>query len=195
MKKYIGITAISLLCSAMLLSMPFFDSCANLSRDVMRIHILAASDSAADQSLKLCVRDRIVGQCSAYYEDCASKEEAMEVTRERLGEIEAAAADEIRRRGFCYPVRAEVGEAYFNTRYYDDFTMPAGWYDSLRVIIGDGEGGNWWCVLYPSLCVGAAGGRLREQLDSGEYRVVTADRLDCRFKIVEVFEDIAGWFR
>lgn len=196
MKKYISILFVSILCSAMLLTIPFFDSCADLSEDVLRVHIIADSDSAADQSLKLCVRDRVVSECSVYYEGCSGKAEALMITKERLPEIETAAADEIRRHGFSYPVRAEVGEMYFNTRYYDDFTMPAGWYDSLRLTIGRGEGRNWWCVLYPTLCVGAAcDNKMRDQLDSGEYRVVTADKLDYRFKAVEIFEDIAGWFK
>lgn len=196
MKKYISILVVSLLCSALLLTIPFFDSCADLSEDVLRVHIIADSDSAADQSLKLSVRDRVVSECSAYYEGCSGKAEALMITRERLPEIESAAADEIRRHGFSYPVRAEVGEMYFNTRYYDDFTMPAGWYDSLRLTIGRGEGRNWWCVLYPTLCVGAAcDSKMRDQLDSGEYRVVTADKFDYRFKAVEIFEDIAGWLR
>ena len=196
MKKYISILFVSILCSAMLLTIPFFDSCADLSEDVLRVHIIADSDSAADQSLKLCVRDRVVSECSVYYEGCSGKAEALMITKERLPEIETAAADEIRRHGFSYPVRAEVGGMYFNTRYYDDFTMPAGWYDSLRLTIGRGEGRNWWCVLYPTLCVGAAcDNKMRDQLDSGEYRVVTADKLDYRFKAVEIFEDIAGWFK
>lgn len=196
MKKYISILIVSVICAALLLSMPFFNSCAELSEDVLRVHILANSDSAADQSLKLSVRDRVVSECSAYYDGCSGKAEALDITRDHLSEIERIASSEIRRRGFRYPVRAEVGEMYFNTRYYDDFTMPAGWYDSLRLTIGEGEGRNWWCVMYPSLCVGAAcEEKMREQLDGGEYRVVTADKFDYRFKIVEVFEDIAGWFR
>ena len=196
MKKYINILILSLICAGMLLSMPFFDSCAELSEDVLRVHILANSDSAADQSLKLSVRDRVVEDCSSYYDGCSGKAEALRITRERLGEIEDIAADEIRRHGFSYPVHAEVSELYFNTRYYDDFTMPAGWYDSLRLTIGEGRGQNWWCVMYPSLCVGAAcDDKMREQLDKGEYRVVTSDRLDFRFKIVECFESVAGWFR
>ena len=196
MKKYISILIVSVICAALLLSMPFFDSCAELTEDVLRVHILANSDSAADQSLKLSVRDRVVSECSAYYDGCSGKAEALDITREHLGEIERIASSEIRRHGFRYPVRAEVSEMYFNTRYYDDFTMPAGWYDSLRLTIGEGEGRNWWCVMYPSLCVGAAcDDKMREQLDDGEYRVVTADKFDYRFKIVEVFESIADWLR
>lgn len=182
--------------AGMALSLPFFNSCEELSEDVLRIHILANSDSAADQSLKLSVRDRVVNTCSDYYSACDNKEEALAVTREHLDEIEALASDEIRRRGFRYPVHAELSEMYFNTRYYDDFTMPAGWYDSLRLTIGSGGGQNWWCVMYPSLCVGAASKtEMRDSLDDGEYRVVTSDRYDFRFKIVEYWESLRSRFR
>lgn len=180
----------------MLLCLPFFDSCEELNKDVLRVHILANSDSAADQSLKLAVRDRVVSACSAYYRDCEDKEEALAVTAGHLGEIEKIAADEVRRRGFSYPVRAELGEMYFDTRFYEHFTMPAGRYDALQLTIGAGEGRNWWCVMYPSLCIGSAcESEMRDRLDNGEYRVVTAEKFDFRFKIVEVFEGLKNRFK
>ena len=191
MKKYIHLLALALILAGMAVTLPFFDSCEELSEDVLRVHIRANSDSAADQCLKLQVRDRVLRECSRYYVGCADKQEALAVTHEHLDEIERAAADEIRSSGFGYPVSAEVGEMYFSTRYYDDFTMPAGRYDALRLTIGAGEGQNWWCVMYPSLCVGAAcEDAMRSGLDDGEYQVVTADRLDFRFKLVEVYENI-----
>ena len=180
----------------MALTLPFFDSCEELYGDILRIHILANSDSAADQSLKLAVRDRVLAECSQWYDDCDDKDEALTVTREHLSEIEEVAQREIRRRGFSYTVRAEVAPVDFDTRYYEHFTMPAGRYDALRLTIGDGAGKNWWCVMYPSLCVGSAcRDELRDELDDGEYRVVTADRFDCRFKLVEYYEAVRGWFR
>ncbi|MBR1533461.1 MAG: stage II sporulation protein R, partial [Ruminococcus sp.] len=186
----------SVILSGMILCLPFFDSCEELTEDVLRVHILANSDSAADQSLKLSVRDRVVSECSAYYDDCGGKEEALAITQAHLAEIEAVAADEIARHGFHYPVHAEIGEMQFDTRYYDDFTMPAGRYDALRLTIGDGEGQNWWCVMYPSLCVGAASdSEMQDKLDDGEYQVVRSDRFDFRFKLVEYWEDVRSWFR
>lgn len=195
MKKYITYFMLSLLLAGIAVTLPFFNSCEELYDDVLRVHILAASDSAADQSLKLAVRDRVVGECSNYFDGCADKDEALSITQKHLKEIEHVAEDEIRRRGFRYPVHAEVSQLRFDTRYYEDFTLPAGVYDSLRLTIGEGKGKNWWCVIYPSLCVGAASAdEMRESLDEGEYSVVTADRFDLRFKIVEVFEDVKGWF-
>jgi len=175
---------------------PFYCSCEELYDDVLRVHILANSDSAADQSLKLAVRDRVVSECAAYYDGCSDKASAMRITRAHLGEIERIAADEIRSHGFDYPVSAAVGESYFHTRYYERFTMPAGWYDALRLTIGEGGGANWWCVMYPTLCVGAAcEDKMEVQLSGNEYRVVTCDRLDFRFKVVEYVEDVLNWFR
>lgn len=187
---------IALLMTFVVAVIPFINSSKELSEDVMRVHILANSDSAADQSLKLAVRDRVLEQCSDYFEDCENKYQAMRVTEEHLAEIECLAESEIRRHGFDYPVKAQVGQAYFNTRYYDKFTIPAGWYDSLRLTIGDGGGQNWWCVMYPTLCVGAATeDTMKEELSDGEYRVVTSDKLDFRFKLVEYWEDFLNLFR
>lgn len=196
LKKLFYITAIAMLIAGATAVYPFYHSCLALSEDVLRVHILANSNSAADQSLKMAVRDRVLEECSAYYQDCSDKDEAMEVTRRHLAQISDAAYDEVCAHGFRYPVRAQISRAYFPTRYYEEFTMPAGWYDSLRLTIGDGGGDNWWCVMYPTLCVGAASkAEMSDQLDEGEYRVVTSDKLDFRFKLVEYFEDIVNWFR
>lgn len=196
MKKYIHLFVASVIIAGMLLCLPFVNSCEDLTNDVLRVHILANSDSAADQSLKLSVRDRVVRECSGYYRGCSGKEEALAVTQAHLDEIEAIAADEIRRHGFSYPVRAEIGEMYFNTRYYENFTMPAGRYDALRLTIGSGKGRNWWCVMYPALCVGSAcDSEMRDSLDEGEYEVVTSDQVDFRFKLVEIWQEMRGWFR
>ena len=140
MKKYIHLLVLALILAGMALTIPFFDSCEELYSDVMRIHILANSDSAADQSLKLAVRDRVLEACSRYYDGCSGKDEALDITRSHIGEIEAAAEREIRRRGFDYPVCARIVTDDFDTRYYGSFTMPAGRYDALRLTIGDGAG-------------------------------------------------------
>lgn len=196
MKKYIHWLVGSVIIAGMLLCLPFVNSCEELTEDVLRVHIVANSDSAADQSLKLGVRDRVLEGCSDYFSGCEGKEDALRITEEHLDEIERIAADEIKRRGFDYSVTAEVGEMYFNTRYYEDFTMPAGYYDALRLTIGSGEGQNWWCVMYPSLCVGAASEtEMKDSLDDGEYEVVTSEKYDFRFKLVEYWEELRGWFR
>lgn len=196
MRRFFNILIPSLLLAVIIAVLPFYNSCKELYDDVLRVHILANSDSAADQSLKLAVRDRVVAECASWYNGCDSKESAMAVTAAHLSDIESAARDEIRSRGFDYSVRAEMDEAYFDTRYYDDFTMPAGRYDALRLYIGEAQGSNWWCVIYPSLCVGAAcGEKLQDSLSDGEYQVVTSDRTEVRFWIVEWFESFLNMFR
>ena len=196
LKRFCNILIPALIAAFLIAVIPFIDSCEELSNDVLRVHILANSDSAADQSLKLAVRDSVLEHCSQYFDNCEDKNEALMVTQEHLDEIERVAAREIRAHGFDYSVKAEVGQAYFNTRRYDGFTMPAGWYDSLRLTIGNGGGKNWWCVMYPALCVGAAcEDKMKEDLSEGEYRVVTSDQLDFRFKLVEYWESFCNWFR
>ena len=140
MRKHMLVLIPATMIAIVIAVIPFFNSCEELYDDVLRVHILANSDSAADQSLKLAVRDRVVSECAAYYDGCADKESAVRITQAHIGEIKAIAADEIRSHGFDYPVSAAVGESYFHTRYYEDFTMPAGWYDALRLTIGDGGG-------------------------------------------------------
>lgn len=196
MRRFFIIISAAIVAAVLIRLIPFYYSCRELSDDVLRVHIIADSNSAADQSLKLAVRDRIVNDCASYYDDCDDKLSALRITRAHLHEIEDIARDEIRSRGFDYPVSAVVSESYFNTRYYDSFTMPAGWYDALRLTIGSGKGDNWWCVMYPTLCVGAAcDDKMQDSLNDGEYRVVTSDQLDFRFRIVELFEDFINWFR
>ena len=196
MKKYFTLFVLAVIIASAAMTLPFFNSCEELYDDVLRVHILAASDSAADQSLKLAVRDRVLSEFSGYYDGCTDKAEAVGVTRDRLKEIEAAAEQEIRARGSGYSVTAEITRMDFDTRYYENFTLPAGSYDALRLTIGEGKGQNWWCVMYPALCVGcAAEEEMSERLDDGEYKVVTSDKVDFRFKIVEIFESIRGWFR
>ena len=186
----------ALVIAVLMATAPFYDACRALGDDVLRVHIIANSDSAADQSLKLAVRDRVAQACSDYYLGCESKEQAREITAAHLREIGQLAAAVVREHGFDYPVSVEMAEMYFDTRYYEDFTMPAGMYEALRLRIGAGEGQNWWCVIYPALCVGAACRMSMEDgLSGGEYRVVSADRADFRFKVVEWFEGFLNWFR
>lgn len=123
---------------------------------LIRIHVIANSDSEKDQELKLKVRDSVLEAASGMISDCESKNEAMTVIRDNLGVITSAANSAIERSGYEYAVNCTLAEEEFDERVYDDFTLPAGEYDSLCIRIGDAEGRNWWCVCYPSLCFGTA---------------------------------------
>ena len=126
-----------------------------LSGKVVRLHVLANSDSEEDQALKLLVRDRVLERAAAILEEAGDRQEAEALLRRAIPELEAAAAREIAAEGYDYSVTAELVEAAFPTKEYQGFTLPAGRYLALRIVIGQGAGQNWWCVVFPPLCVSA----------------------------------------
>lgn len=119
----------------------------DISSGIVRLHILANSDSQEDQSLKLAVRDRVL----QYVKEQNIKTER-EYIKSHLEEILAVCRDEITRHGASYPVRAETGRFYFPAKRYKQIVLPAGNYEAVRIVIGSGKGQNWWCVMYPPLC-------------------------------------------
>lgn len=127
-----------------------------LSDKVVRLHVLANSDSPEDQELKLKVRDRILAYAEPLLAGAADRREAEALLRERAPELERVAAGEIRANGYDYAVTVELEETAFPTREYEGFTLPAGKYLALRAVIGAGEGRNWWCVVFPPLCAAAS---------------------------------------
>lgn len=174
---------------------PFESTCKELNEDVFRLHILANSDSTFDQSIKLSVRDEVIKRISPLYNEATSKEEAKAITENNLSNIEGIAKDVLSSYGVSYDVKAKVTNKFFDTRYYDDFTMPAGMYDTLEISIGEGKGRNWWCVMYPSLCVGASSKvRMSEDLTEDEFEVITDDDIEFKFKVVEYFEKVRSVF-
>ena len=122
-----------------------------LADKLTRLHVIANSDSEADQALKLAVRDRIIEAAGYEYGHFEG-----EIDDELLALLQQAAQEEVLARGFLYPVTVTHERTFFDTRHYDGFSLPAGYYDAVRVIIGDGDGQNWWCVLFPPLCLPAA---------------------------------------
>ena len=128
-----------------------------LAEKVVRLHVLANSDSEEDQTLKLQVRDKILERAETLLEQSADRREAEGLLRGQLLELEKIAAEEIRAHGYDYAVDVRLENAAFPTREYDGFTLPAGNYLALRVVIGAGEGKNWWCVVFPPLCTAASG--------------------------------------
>ena len=134
--------------SVMLANLSVFGrECAQVRGDVVRLHILANSDSGYDQGLKLRVRDRILAQVGGIFSAQQSQADAKAAAVASLPEIEAAARAALIEAGCEAPVRAEVCSMYFTTRQYDDLSLPAGIYDAVRVTIGTGAGHNWWRVV------------------------------------------------
>lgn len=192
MKVLVAVTVIAVLFSMV----PFESACSNLENDVLRLHIRANSDSEDDQKLKLYVRDEIIRQISPLYNDVKTKSQAKKITEDNLCYIQKIAQQAVFDKGYAYNVTASVKNEFFDTRYYSDFTMPCGTYDSLLIEIGSGEGKNWWCVMYPSLCVGAASKRkMNENLSDDEYSVVTKGKYEFRFRIVEYYRKFTSIFR
>ena len=126
-----------------------------LQNGLIRLHVMAASDSDADQNLKLLVRDAVISSLRENMDHVKDMEEAKAYLRENLPKIEALAKGVLQKAGIHDTVTVSLRPEEFGTRVYDTFTLPAGVYEALRITIGAGEGHNWWCVVFPALCVGA----------------------------------------
>lgn len=173
----------------------FASDCSAVRDEVLRLHILANSDSEADQALKLKVRDRVLAETGELFSKAESLETAQTLARDNLQRIEAFARDEVAKNGFDYDVTAGLCRMYFETRQYDSYTLPAGMYDAVRVEIGNGEGKNWWCVMFPPICLGSAidPDELEKVLsENGEDVITGTQKYKAKFYIVELFE---RWFK
>ena len=153
---------------------------AELAGQVIRLHVLANSDSQADQELKLAVRDRVL---------------------EHLDELAAAGQQVVDEAGKDYPVTAQLEECWFPTKKYENFALPAGEYTALRVVIGEGEGQNWWCVAFPPLCLGAATESVEEATAAGLFTEDQAGLMTrenegyvLKFKSLELLGELRGLF-
>lgn len=133
----------------------FAESRRGITEDVFRLHVIANSDSDEDQALKLRVRNAVLDASADIFGGAVSAADAKQLSEENLQLFEAAAAAEIAASGYDYPVRCEVGTVHFDRRVYGSAELPEGNYSALRVIIGEGEGRNWWCVMFPALCLPA----------------------------------------
>lgn len=165
-----------------------------LADKVVRLHVLANSDSEADQALKLQVRDAVLDRATAALAGAADRDEALRCLTALLPELEAAAEAVIAENGYAYPVRAELAETAFPTKEYDGFALPAGEYLALRVLIGAAAGQNWWCVVFPPLCVTASCDVPAAALGAGlsEEQVALITEADegyvLKFKAVELWQ-------
>lgn len=172
---------------------PFQAVCAEIPNDVFRFHILANSDTEEDQALKLKVRDKVLEKTKILFDTANSKSDAEEFVKANLETIEKIAQNEVYKNGYNYPVKAEVVNMHFDTRYYESYTLPSGMYDALRITIGNAKGHNWWCVMYPSICISTVDegkDRAKDALSDDEYSVVTDDKVEYKFFIVELFQKI-----
>lgn len=171
----------------------------DISDSVFRLHVIANSDSNEDQSLKYKVRDNLLKYMNNICSDCSSKQEAINLVTEHQEEFKQVALDTIKKEGYSYNVKINIGNFEFPTKQYGDISLPAGYYDALRVEIGEAKGRNWWCVMFPSLCfIDVSSGIVPEEskeelqnvLSDEEYSIISDNSdngIKLKFKLIEFF--------
>lgn len=172
----------------------------NLGESVFRLHVIANSDSSEDQNLKYLVRDQLIAYMNNLCVDVSSKEEAIQIANDHIDEFYHIAKEVVQKNGFSYDIKISIGNFPFPTKQYGDIKLPAGYYDALKVEIGEAKGKNWWCVMFPSLCFvdvsnGVVPEESKEELQNSlldeEYNLISSQSSEyqVKFKIVELFEN------
>ena len=192
--KAIDISVFLTLIFCLIATVSFEQDCKGIREEVLRLHVIANSDSAADQELKLKVRDSVLKSGEVAFsgsEDIISAENKISDQKEV---ILRSAKEVIADSDFDYDVKIELARTYFPTRVYDSVTLPAGYYKAVRVIIGEGKGKNWWCIMFPPLCLPAVTETeaiISEYLTEKEMEIVTsAPQYEVRFWLVEKYYEI-----
>ena len=189
MKRTAKIAAYLLIITLLISVMPT-DAEANIYEDTIRLHILANSDSREDQELKIVVRDGVLNEFGERLRLAGSFEAAEKLCERLIPEIEEYAEAIIKAAGYGYEVNIKLGEEWYETRDYEGFSLPCGYYTSLRILIGEGKGQNWWCVMYPPLCTELA--TESAPADDGlinytkeEMILISSGKYNIKFKILE----------
>lgn len=191
-KKMKGIEAILLIGIVITMFTSMIERTVSASNDIrsetLRLHIIANSDSDEDQSLKLKVRDAVLSATGELFAEVNGKTQAVKTAKYSTDQIKSIAENTIISEGFDYPVHVEITKMWFETRSYDSFTLPAGDYDTVRIIIGNGEGKNWWCVMYPALCIPGAEDASYKYGKNSDF--IRGNGYELRFAIIEWLEEI-----
>lgn len=170
-----------------------------ISDSVIRLHVVANSDDPADQAIKLKVRDAVLSDAQAMLQHTPSRDEAMNVLTSGLPQLTETANETLRQLGASDQATVTLKRELFGTRYYDTFTLPGGYYEALRVTIGEGDGKNWWCVVYPQLCLSAATEQdavpAMGSLSKDDADLLEDGELRFRFRCLELLENLLGYFR
>ena len=159
-----------------------------ISNKVFRLHILANSDSTKDQNIKLMLKNYILENTQDIIGG-KTLDEAIKNAKNNTKEITDMCNDYLKSKGLEYKVKVNVVKEYFKTRVYDDFTLPAGKYSSLKIEIGEGDGHNWWCIVFPSVCLSACSESMSDYLDDDEMKFVS-NTYSPKFKVVELYESV-----
>ena len=170
-----------------------------ISDSMIRLHVVANSDTPADQDIKLKVRDAVLAEARALLQDASDREDAMARLNAELPALEKTANTALRQLGSSDSAAVTLNRELFGTRYYDTFTLPGGYYEALRVTIGEGDGKNWWCVVYPQLCMSAATEQdavpAMGSLSRDDAELLEDGELRFRFRCLELLENLLGYFR
>lgn len=174
---------------------------AALADSVIRLHVIANSDSHADQELKYQVRDRILTEAAALYQPGDDLAQVRKSVEENLTLLAQAGREVVEEQGYDYPVSASLERTWFPTKKYTDFALPAGNYTALRIVVGEGKGENWWCVAFPPLCLGSVSETVEEAAAAGHF---TTDQVSLitgesggyvvKFKAIELWEELKNRF-
>lgn len=170
----------------------------NIAKSVIRLHVIANSNEEADQALKLKVRDRILKEAAGIFTTALEPEEALKKATKEKSRLLSAAKQVIKENGYNYNVEIQTGNFTFPAKNYGEIMLPAGNYDALRIVIGEGKGKNWWCVMFPPLCLAKgtvkvskdSDAYLKSHLTESEYKLIKSDSnqgVEIRFKLLELF--------
>ena len=172
----------------------FSQQCENIRGKMLRMHVIANSDSTEDQELKLKVRDAVLNAGKEIFDGSITSSEAKEKISPQIDYLEKVALKTIADEGFNYKVKITIDKEFFNTRTYENsVTLPAGYYNAIKVIIGEGKGQNWWCVMFPPMCLPTAVAEceISDVLTDNETEIVTeSEKYKLKFKIIELIEEI-----
>ena len=190
----LSFTDIFIITSAVLLLMisgfsTFAKDCERKPDEVLRLHILANSDSEEDQQLKYELRDHMLSTFGEVFAGCENREQAIKAAKENRPAMEQTASSFIKEKGYNYNVVCEISDTYFTTRKYENYTLPAGNYTAVRFLIGNAEGKNWWCVMFPPLCLPASGEFFTEEESK---RVEESKNIEVRFALFEAIGELFG---
>lgn len=167
---------------------PIIATCESISNKVLRLHILANSDTAEDQNIKLKLKNYFLENTSQLFTG-ENVEQNIEIAKQNTDYIEQLCNEFLAKNGYAYQSSVTVVKEYFDTRVYDDFTLPAGVYNSIKIEIGEGKGHNWWCIVFPSVCLSACSTSMSEYLTEEEMQLIN-DGYTPKFKIVEIYEKL-----
>ncbi len=196
--KAIELSALIALVFTVAMTLSFESTCSGIREKVLRLHVIANSDSVSDQSLKYAVRDELLKDGESIFSGSETADEAQGRISQNILFLKETAEEVIAKEGYDYTVNIDIGRTYFPTREYGKVTLPAGYYNAVRVIIGEGKGKNWWCVMFPPMCLPAArkdSPELEDILTDEEISLVTEEgKYELRFWFVEKYYELKKKF-